>query len=307
MKYLNPDRVQTLLIEDSSKKYDKHNFRFQHLISVEISPMCYDIVPFLPYTITNFSCRDLLFGENFIPDLENSSFFSNLYTLRLSTWMPADEKMPDQVPSWLLKLPHLQILTLSVKHGWQIQLLVDNLPKLKEISLTLHIREKKVNENLFHQLSKLKYLKVLCLTWLTDSFHLINFQQFCTLSQVTFFEMDYFNPELWSVKKGCNGNSLLKSLPRILPNLHHLDLEEHDFQPKLLLTTLKQLKKLKKFRLKTLKLYDDFVQNQLIPFCDQKNICLLWNYDCCATFPSNFHCAYKNMRQKKNSYWRFLE
>ena len=155
--------------------------------------------------------------------------------------------MPDPVPDWILQLQCLEVLSIELNREWQVQMLADHLPELKEISLYFIILEFIEYTNVFAQFLKFKNLRVLRICWSNYSnFKKINFRRFCSIPHVTFFEL------MWQCSSPGNDiTSFLTSMPQIFPNLQHLDICGQKFRHETLLYKLSQLTKLRKLGLST--------------------------------------------------------
>ena len=271
MDYLKPNQIRKLSISFPSI-HDEINFfsRFPHLTSLTVNQGGRHFEVLSTNTnITNFSvCNSLYSGGK---ESLSDSFLSKLRSFRVNNWVHFATGSIPKAPEWLLQLGSLEVLSVGLNFGWQVKMLADHLPKLKEVSLRLFFLE---IEDPFAPLLKLKNLKVIRLGWFLEYFLKMNFKRACSLSQVTFLEM-FFDDLHFCQEEDIT--SFLSSLPRMFPNLQHFDVCAHTFRPKTLLTKLKQLKKLKRFALTTCNTHDDFVQNRLIPVCNRKNIQLLWD------------------------------
>ena len=272
MKYLNPDRVQKLAVGfpcERDEKQRKFILRFRHLTSLAGNDCLKDFDLFANSTT---KVTDLSF--EYLPGISSQKpFLSKLRTFRISS-MVMYNKLPCQVPDWISHLQCLEVLSLPVSRGWMVQMLVERLPKLKEIGLELDIIKSEENESIFAQFSKMKNLRVLRLLWEQNYFNQVNFQKACSVPQVNFVEM------LFRYTRDRHDlTPFLTNLSRIFPNLHLLDIHGHDFRQETLLAELNRLPKLKKLALATSVTNDEFAQKELRPFCEQKNIQLLWDND----------------------------
>ena len=299
LKYLDPNRVKKLAIElgvrpgdpmlDRSKhalKAKKFFLHFRHLTSLAVDAYTWDFETFPDFLdITEFSSNG-----DFEILLSHKSFLSKLRTFRIKHW--PENTMPAQVPNWILHLECLEVLSIRVFHGWQIQLLADHLPNLREFSLELLFLE--FDKSLFAQFLKLKNLRVVRLCWNTDFFQQINFERVCSVPHVTFFELvsEFRNPRE-------DLTCLLSNMSRIFPSLQHLDIFGQKFRHETLLGALNQLTELRKFALTTCDTHDDFIRNELSPLCDRKNIQLFWD--------NRHNCDKKYFDLIEQTFWTGLE
>lgn len=97
---------------------------------------------------------------------------------------------------------------------------------------------------------------------------------------VTFFQLDSYDPcKTGRVK---HLESLIQSLYKIFPNLQHLDLPCHDFYLENLKFGVEKLNKLRRLRLFTGEHNLTTIKSQLLSWCKQKDIYLLWTFCCTA-------------------------